>query len=83
MRVIRRAEQMATYIVDEKGDFVAQVIKEGLVAERFCASEDLLEACKLALYAFEKNSAINWEVLKRAIDKAESPCHSTNISSVQ
>ena len=32
---------------------------------------DLLEACKLALNAFENNWAIDWDILKKAIAKAE------------
>lgn len=35
------------------------------------AANDLLAACKLALGAFENNNAINWDILRRAIEKAE------------
>ncbi|HXI90498.1 MAG TPA: hypothetical protein VNH18_23510 [Bryobacteraceae bacterium] len=34
-------------------------------------NQELLEACKQALGAFEQKWAINWDDLKRAIDKAE------------
>ncbi len=36
------------------------------------AAQDLLEACKLALAAFEHNDAIDWNVLAESIAKAES-----------
>lgn len=40
-------------------------------AHLIAAAPDLLAACKLALNAFEKNWAIDWNDLRRAIDKAE------------
>lgn len=39
----------------------------------FLAAPELLEACKMALGAFEHNWAIDWDLLQRAIDKAEGP----------
>lgn len=39
-------------------------------ARLFIAARDLLEGCKLALMAFEKNANIDWSVLARAIKKA-------------
>ncbi len=39
----------------------------------FAAAKDLLAGCKAALGAFESNHAINWDDLRRAIDKAEGP----------
>ena len=35
------------------------------------AAPDLHEACKLALNAFERNDAIDWSILEKAIHKAE------------
>jgi hypothetical protein len=40
-------------------------------ARLIAAAPDLLEACKLALAAFENNWAIDWNVLERAINRAE------------
>ena len=37
----------------------------------FAAAPDLLAACEMALHAFEDNWAINWDDLRRAIDKAK------------
>jgi hypothetical protein len=40
-------------------------------AQLVAAAPDRLEACKAALGAFEHNNAINWDDLRRAIEKAE------------
>jgi hypothetical protein len=48
---------------------VAQVYTE-TDARLIAAGPELLDACKLALGAFENNSAIDWSVLERAIAKA-------------
>ncbi len=40
-------------------------------ARLIAAAPELLAACKLALKAFEKNWAIDWNDLERAIAKAE------------
>lgn len=40
-------------------------------AQLISAAPDLLAGCKAALGAFENNSAINWDDLRRAIEKAE------------
>jgi hypothetical protein len=40
-------------------------------ARLISAAPDLLEACKIALNAFEHNYAIDWAVLQSAISKAE------------
>ncbi len=40
-------------------------------ASLIAAAPELLECCKLALNAFERNDAINWDDLRRAIEKAE------------
>jgi hypothetical protein len=39
-------------------------------ARLIAAAPELLEACKLALNAFERNDAIDWSVLSDAISKA-------------
>lgn len=39
-------------------------------ANLISAAPDLLEACELALNAFEKNWCIDWNVLEEAIKKA-------------
>ena len=36
----------------------------------FAAAADLLDACRLALNAFERADAIDWSILERAIAKA-------------
>ena len=46
-------------------------INEVANARLIAAAPDLLEACKLALNAFEKNHCIDWNDLSRAIAKAE------------
>ncbi len=55
--------------------FVAECSGAGLPnddnARLIAAAPELLEQCKLALNAFEKNWAINWDDLRRAIAKAE------------
>lgn len=48
--------------VNDHGDANARLI---------AAAPDLLEACKLALGGFENNNAIDWNILERAIAKAE------------
>jgi len=40
-------------------------------AKLISAAPDLLEACKLALNAFENNWVIDWDQLRDAIEKAE------------
>ena len=48
-------------------------LKQGRL-QKSCSCEinqDLLKACKLALNAFEKNWAIDWDDLEKAIAKAE------------
>mgnify|MGYP003393011123 FL=1 len=40
-------------------------------ATLIAAAPELLEACKLALSAFEQNHAIDWSILTQAINKAE------------
>lgn len=40
-------------------------------AHLIAAAPDLLAACKAALGAFEFNHCINWDDLRRAIEKAE------------
>lgn len=37
------------------------------------AAPELLDGCKAALAAFERNDAINWDDLRRAIEKAQCP----------
>lgn len=39
-------------------------------ARLIAAAPELLEACQLALNAFERNDCIDWSVLSRAIEKA-------------
>jgi hypothetical protein len=46
------------------GEYLANV---SLIA----AAPDLLAGCKAALGAFERNDAINWNDLRKAIEKAE------------
>jgi hypothetical protein len=40
-------------------------------ASLMAAAPDLLAACELALHAFEENWCINWDDLRRAIEKAK------------
>lgn len=47
------------------------VLENEANARLIAAAPALLEACKLALNAFEKAWAINWDDLARAIAKAE------------
>jgi hypothetical protein len=63
-------------IFPEQGMDVAYVVVPGDGRERanarlIAAAPELMEACKLALGAFERNNAIDWNILEKAIAKAE------------
>lgn len=53
--------------VDHRQDFGNALPDAQLIA----AAPELLEACKVALGAFEHNHAIDWDILANAIAKAE------------
>lgn len=58
-------------ICDTAGEFYLRPSECIANARLIAAAPDLLHACKHALNAFEKNWCIDWNVLEKAIAKAE------------
>jgi hypothetical protein len=68
-----RDEREGLFIAKIEGgvDFSDSRDAEFSNARLIAAAPELLQGCKDALGAFENNNAINWDDLRRAIEKAE------------
>lgn len=61
-------------VIDPNGVVGDEIIAGHLTeadARLYAAAPDLLSCCKAALGAFERNDAIDWSDLQKAIEKAE------------